>query len=75
MNCRSIQKTSRAQYRSTKNSTAGMPSCEMFARSKTFRPVPSVMCAVSRTLLGIDCCLISVGPGRAETIMLKNPFR
>jgi len=27
------------------------------------------------TLLGIDCCLISVGPGRAETIMLKNPFR
>ncbi len=27
------------------------------------------------TLLGVDCCLISVGPGRAETIMLKNPFR
>lgn len=27
------------------------------------------------TLLGIDCCLISVGPGRTETIMLKNPFR
>lgn len=27
------------------------------------------------TLLGIDCYLISVGPGRAETIMLKNPFR
>jgi adenylosuccinate synthase len=26
-------------------------------------------------LLGIDCYLISVGPGRAETIMLKNPFR
>ena len=27
------------------------------------------------TLLGVDCYLISVGPGRAETIMLKNPFR
>lgn len=27
------------------------------------------------TLLGIDCCLISVGPGRAETVLLKNPFR
>ena len=27
------------------------------------------------TLLGIDCGLISVGPARAETIMLKNPFR
>ena len=26
-------------------------------------------------LLGIDCYLISVGPGRVETIMLKNPFR
>jgi adenylosuccinate synthase len=26
-------------------------------------------------LLGIDCNLISVGPARAETIMLKNPFR
>lgn len=26
-------------------------------------------------LLGLDCYLISVGPGRAETIMLKNPFR
>ena len=27
------------------------------------------------TLLGVDCSLISVGPGRAETIMLRNPFR
>lgn len=27
------------------------------------------------TLLSVDCYLISVGPGRAETIMLKNPFR
>src|SRR5439155_910802 len=27
------------------------------------------------TLLGIDCGVISVGPARAETIMLKNPFR
>ncbi|MBL9002908.1 MAG: adenylosuccinate synthase [Myxococcales bacterium] len=27
------------------------------------------------TLLGIDCCLISVGAGRAETVMLRNPFR
>jgi len=27
------------------------------------------------TLLGVDCYLISVGPGRAETIMLRNPFR
>jgi adenylosuccinate synthase len=27
------------------------------------------------TLLGVDSCLISVGPGRAETVMLKNPFR
>jgi adenylosuccinate synthase len=26
-------------------------------------------------LVGVDVCLISVGPGRAETIMLKNPFR
>jgi adenylosuccinate synthase len=26
-------------------------------------------------LTGIDFSLISVGPGRAETIMLKNPFR
>lgn len=27
------------------------------------------------TLLGVDCCLISVGAGRAETVMLRNPFR
>ena len=27
------------------------------------------------TLLGVDCYLISVGPGRGETIMLRNPFR
>lgn len=27
------------------------------------------------TLLGVDCYLISIGPGRAETIMLRNPFR
>lgn len=27
------------------------------------------------TLLGVDCTLISVGPGRGETIMLRNPFR
>jgi adenylosuccinate synthase len=26
-------------------------------------------------LAGVDCSLISVGPGRAETIVLKNPFR
>ncbi len=26
-------------------------------------------------LVGVGCGLISVGPGRAETIMLKNPFR
>ena len=26
-------------------------------------------------LLGVDLSLISVGPGRAETIVLKNPFR
>jgi adenylosuccinate synthase len=26
-------------------------------------------------LVGVDVGLISVGPGRAETIMLKNPFR
>ncbi|MFI5288107.1 MAG: adenylosuccinate synthetase, partial [Polyangia bacterium] len=26
-------------------------------------------------LCGVDVSLISVGPGRAETIMLKNPFR
>jgi len=26
-------------------------------------------------LLGVDVALISVGPGRAETIMLRNPFR
>jgi len=26
-------------------------------------------------LVGVDCSLISVGPGRAETIVLKNPFR
>lgn len=27
------------------------------------------------TLVGVDCALISVGPGRAETIVLRNPFR
>jgi adenylosuccinate synthase len=27
------------------------------------------------SLLGVDVALISVGPGRAETIMLRNPFR
>ena len=27
------------------------------------------------SLAGVDAYLISVGPGRAETIMLKNPFR
>ena len=27
------------------------------------------------TLLGVDCGLISVGPARTETMMLKNPFR
>ena len=27
------------------------------------------------SLLGIDCNLLSLGPARAETIMLKNPFR
>jgi adenylosuccinate synthase len=26
-------------------------------------------------LVGIDCALISVGPGRAETIVIRNPFR
>jgi adenylosuccinate synthase len=26
-------------------------------------------------LVGVGVTLISVGPGRAETIMLKNPFR
>jgi adenylosuccinate synthase len=26
-------------------------------------------------LVGVDMSLISVGPGRAETIMIKNPFR
>jgi adenylosuccinate synthase len=26
-------------------------------------------------LAGVPATLISVGPGRAETIMLKNPFR
>jgi adenylosuccinate synthase len=26
-------------------------------------------------LVGVDVSLISVGPGRAETIMIKNPFR
>jgi adenylosuccinate synthase len=26
-------------------------------------------------LVGVDATLISVGPGRAETIMLRNPFR
>jgi adenylosuccinate synthase len=26
-------------------------------------------------LLGIPLFLVSVGPGRAETIVLKNPFR
>ena len=26
-------------------------------------------------LVGVDASLISVGPGRAETIVLKNPFR
>ncbi len=26
-------------------------------------------------LLGVPLCLVSVGPGRAETIVLKNPFR
>ncbi|MCS6913615.1 MAG: adenylosuccinate synthase [Myxococcales bacterium] len=26
-------------------------------------------------LLGIDCHLISIGPARAETIVIKNPFR
>jgi adenylosuccinate synthase len=26
-------------------------------------------------LAGVDVCLISVGPSRAETIVLKNPFR
>jgi adenylosuccinate synthase len=26
-------------------------------------------------LVGLDATLISVGPGRAETIMIKNPFR
>jgi adenylosuccinate synthase len=27
------------------------------------------------TLLGVPIYLVSVGPGRAETIVLKNPFR
>jgi adenylosuccinate synthase len=26
-------------------------------------------------LVGVDCALISVGPGRAETIVIRNPFR
>ncbi len=26
-------------------------------------------------LVGVPASLISVGPGRAETIVLKNPFR
>jgi adenylosuccinate synthase len=26
-------------------------------------------------LVGVDCTLISVGPGRAETIVIRNPFR
>ncbi len=38
---------------------------------------PAARKYVSRieALLGVDCSLISVGPGRAETIVLKNPFR
>jgi adenylosuccinate synthase len=38
---------------------------------------PAARKYVSRieALVGVDCSLISVGPGRAETIVLKNPFR
>jgi adenylosuccinate synthase len=38
---------------------------------------PAAKKYVSRieALVGVDLSLISVGPGRAETIVLKNPFR
>ena len=58
----------------TKTRWAGIPISAECEKSKIFRPARRYVKRIE-TLLGIDCCLISVGAGRVETVMLRNPFR
>ena len=73
--CRPTRARSLARSRSTRSSRAGTPTRARCATSASCRRRRRSTCAASRRWSASTAALISVGPGRAETIVIRNPFR